>query len=513
MEGLRKKVDEKIKAKEQEKKQENSKNKEKADKKQKKEKEKMTDGNKQNMTPRRASKSIMATLIITFLVIVMVLPALLIITIITWLINLVCGWLSIAFTINLGSAVSFLGLEISIFTIIALMAFIVSAIIALLYAYYRLAPQDKWFTFLDEARAKIVVKGGEFVESLWRFKNHYMDEDGNILNKNEHIGEKEYDELDEEGNLTGNKIKKKQILISDTEQVVKEEKTLFGGFVYYGFYPFKAILGYVLKWRGVDVNQKIQPLREELVDYVLLKEDQYYAELVKNKDGDTAVEDKNKIPIEVKLLFTLRVINPYKAVFKIQNWLEASINRALTVVRQVVAAQPYDYWITDRKKLQDLIMQEVQEEILMVYGIQVVKIEIRAINPTQEYLKYTTAVAEAEREKEKEIIQAEKERRKTVILAKGEKKRIEIEYGAIEKFGDLGKLIRVAEAAEGSNLAAALQVNAVPGLQSAFNGIFGKPADQVSSEEIRELTSLLKSIAKSQTKKKAKKIKTVKTKT
>jgi regulator of protease activity HflC (stomatin/prohibitin superfamily) len=121
------------------------------------------------------------------------------------------------------------------------------------------------------------------------------------------------------------------------------------------------------------------------------------------------------------------------------------------------------------------------EEFLGRYGINVRAIEVRRVVLPEGIEKATVAQRTAEYEKQA-----------TITRAEAEAKRIEMVYGKIQSFGDLGKLIQTLEAVKESPLVTSMTVQAVPGLAEVFKEVFQRsgPEDltiKVLREDIQKL--------------------------
>lgn len=304
-----------------------------------------------------------------------------------------------------------------------------------LIVYFYLAPNNKFFTFVKEGKAKLIIKGGECVNTLIQFKGYEIDHG------------------------TGNVVR-------------GEEKHLFGGLRFYGLWPLYDVVIYNFKWTNVDQEGRIIIHEPETLDYVLLKDDVYWANVEK-------AEDKNLLPLDIEVTLTIRVINPYKAIFNVQNWLETVINRTKPAVRDSVTGKEFKDLIRNPQDIGKGIYERLQgtgllREFEESYGARVKAIEIKDINPPKEHREATLKKFLAEREREKVVVEADAER-----------KRIRAVYKTIQSFGDLGKLIRALEAAEKSPLASSLQVQAIPGLQNLVSSVYG--TSEVGKEEIKKL--------------------------
>lgn len=322
--------------------------------------------------------------------------------------------------------------------------------------YFMLAPKNLWFTFVPEARAKVVVRADGVRKILFKYKDFAMDQQGNILP------------------LT--KIPKDSVIAKSESRWTK----IFGGLKWYGFWPLDDIYIYKFRWTGIRESGEIIR-REEWLDYVLLKSDVYWMEIKK-------AEDKDLLPLDLEILLTLRVVNPYKALFNIQNWLEAVINRSGPLMREYIAEHKFNDLIAKKQQIGGEMRKSLEERGILAefynnYGIEVEAIEIKDINPPKEYREATLRP-----------FVAEQDRKAIEIRAEAEKERIQRVYKIIQEFGDLGQLVRTLEAAEKSPLAASLTVQAVPGLQEALRGVFGREPTEI---EIRELLKDLKTVLES----------------
>ncbi|MDD2913619.1 MAG: SPFH domain-containing protein [Candidatus Pacebacteria bacterium] len=287
--------------------------------------------------------------------------------------------------------------------------------------FFFLAPNNLFFTFVNEGTAKVIVKADKFEKALIQWEGRTFSY---------------FDSGDDKWN-------------------VKEgsESHLFGGLRFYGFWPLWDIYGYGFEWSGINQQEKVVYHPKRTLDYVLLKEDVYWA-------GLDRAEDKNLLPLKVELKLTVKIINPYRALFRVQNWLETLINRLKPEVRNFITQKEYGEWITEISNMGDDIFTlcaGILDEFEKEYGIKVRKIQIKELDPPPEYRENTLAPYLAEMRK-----------RATVIDADAEVERIKRVFATIRDFEDTGSLVRILEAMEKSPLPASMVVQAIPGLQEAL---------------------------------------------
>ncbi len=267
--------------------------------------------------------------------------------------------------------------------------------------YFWWAPNNLFFTFVPEGRAKVIIQGDAFKKILIQWEGYELDDNRNVV---------------EGGSL---------------------RRSLFGGLKFYGLWPVDDIYIYDFQWTGIKEDGNIDPHPKETLDYVLLKDDVYGLK-------EEKAEDKNLLPLNVTVALTVRVVNPYKALFNVQNWLETLYNRIRPYIRDFITTGTYEEFIVSQGRMGPRIYSKLEEEGIINefwdrYGIEIRKIEVKDIDPGEDFRRATLAKYLAEREKEKVVVEAE-----------AEKQRLEKVYGKIGEFGDLGKFIRTLEALEKS---------------------------------------------------------------
>ena len=343
--------------------------------------------------------------------------------------------------------------------------------------YFLLAPNNCCFTFVKEGTAKFIVRGDKFERCEIQWEGYTFDR--------------------------GEPHPEKWTVIEG-----KEPWHPLGGLRSFKW-PIEDIHIYQFSWTGVTEKREVQPHERVWLDYILLKDDVYLCVVSK-------AEDKDLIPLDLKIFLTIRVVNPYKAKFVVQNWLETVINRMEPTIRQYVAQYSFEKLIAKKQIVGGEMWNKLKEtgligrkedpegqrgEFIDRYGVEVRAIEVQDISPPETLQKIILAKTTAEREAEAEIAKAKGDKKATIIRAKGEKKRIETVYKKIGEFGDSGKLLRTLEAMEKSTLAASVTIQAIPGLPEMFRGIFGKPPEEVTLKEIRELREIVEKISKEKRKK------------
>lgn len=365
---------------------------------------------------------------------------------------------------------------------------ILGVIIALLGSflviYFLLAPNNLWFTFVQEGTAKIVVRADRPIAVLVMWRGHVLDEDWNVVPVG--VSVRNGMELKEEEDTEGAKI----------YQLKRGFRNLFGWFGslwFYGPWPLDDIYIYWFQWSNLGPDGKPIYHPKELLDYILLKEDVYFTVV---EDA----EDKDRLPLDVELILPVRVVNPYKALFRIQNWLEGVMNRIKPAVRDRITSERYDELIAKPTAIGEDIYNTLEERGVLrdfwnEYGLNLRKIEIVNIHPPEKYLETTLKEFIAKQEAKRVRITANAERYRIRTEGKGEAERVKAVYDQIMTYGDQGTLVRALEALEKSPGEGAKWIIPIPGLADLLGSVFGgKPLDRVPPDEFRQLRELVEKL-------------------
>jgi len=247
--------------------------------------------------------------------------------------------------------------------------FIGFIICSTLLIYFGLAPYNIFFTFKEEGTVKIVMrgsdeveektpenvivkvtKGGEAIKLLMQMRGYVADEDWDIVPG-------------------------------------KAPFNWWGALCFVGVWPLDRIYSYTFEWTGTRQNGDIQYHPRQRLDYILIKDDIYWCN-VEN------AEDYNLVPLNMELLLTLRIVNPYKALFVVQNWLELVINSVKPIARNLATSFSYKEAIQAKQDLSGMIFQSLQEQGFIEeardrYGVEIRKIQIKEFDPREDVREAT----------------------------------------------------------------------------------------------------------------------------
>ncbi len=228
-------------------------------------------------------------------------------------------------------------------------------------------------TIVEEGTAKAVMVFGKFSKIIFQWENHWMDYNWNI-----------WRELEEDS--------------PDKKSEKKVKGRLFGGLWIY-FWPFQKIHRYKHRWTDIrlkDSEMKVEFHEEKNFDHVLLKPAVYAFKL-------TAVETKppERIPVDVLVLVTLRIRNPYLFLFVAPPTpLEDALARVSAETRALVTGCFIDELLQLKGESLWTLLRgaKVIEETLQKWGIKLAEkgIEIREIDLPPQYQRAAGAKKEEE---------------------------------------------------------------------------------------------------------------------
>lgn len=303
-----------------------------------------------------------------------------------------------------------------------------------------LASRNIFWTIVEEGKAKAVLKFGQFKRILLVYKGYRVN-----LSEGEKEGESERERV----NLSEGK--------SEGDIIIEEDKSNSpkSGLKWIGVPFIHSIHRYKFRWVSFEqaeekgkLVQKTIP-HEELIDYILVQDDVYYTFIRESETSDM-------IPVDVDLLLTIRIVNPYKALFRVQNWLEATLNQLKPVLRRYIASKKLAELINRKegaaREFEDLLhgagaeidteetgKVDIGDYLERHYGVRIKKVGFVNIDPTGErgkiYQELMSKKWEAERNKEQ-----------IMTLAEAEVERLKMVYEKIESFGETGLFIRTLEA-------------------------------------------------------------------
>lgn len=230
------------------------------------------------------------------------------------------------------------------------------------------------FTIVKEGTARAVTTLGKFSKILFQWEGHWMDEKWTILRE---------DEKSEHGEkTTGWRI--------------------LGGLYFYGIWPIHKVHRYKHRWTDIRIREDGKmglEFHEEELGHVLLKPAVYAIQLF-------AVETAppERIPVDVLVLITLRIENPYLFLFvapptpieDVLARISASMRATITdcILDDLLTIKGESLWAEEKEEKPEgekplLKGTKVIEDTLQKWGMKLADrgIEIRVIDLPPDYQK------------------------------------------------------------------------------------------------------------------------------
>ncbi|MBT3274044.1 MAG: SPFH/Band 7/PHB domain protein [Spirochaetales bacterium] len=157
----------------------------------------------------------------------------------------------------------------------------------------------------------------------------------------------------------------------------------------------------------------VVPIVQKIAYKHLLKEE------VLDVDPQVCITSDN-VQVTVDGILYLKVMDPVKAAYGIDNYRYATAQLAKTTMRSQLGRLELDRSFSERDDLNDAIVRAV-DEASDPWGIKVTRYEIKDISPTQTIEEAMKQQMRAEREKRAEILSSEGDKEARINVSKGER--------------------------------------------------------------------------------------------
>ena len=129
---------------------------------------------------------------------------------------------------------------------------------------------------------------------------------------------------------------------------------------------------------------------------------------------------KDNIGLTVDGVLYLKVLDPYKASYGVEDYAFAVTQLAQTTMRSEIGKMDLDKTFEERDSLNAAIVSTINDAA-MPWGVQVLRYEIKDITPPRSVLEAMERQMKAERDKRATILESEGERQSAINVAEGEK--------------------------------------------------------------------------------------------
>jgi len=201
---------------------------------------------------------------------------------------------------------------------------------------------------------------------------------------------------------------------------------------------------------------------------------------------------RDNISLTIDGVLYYKVLEPYKAAYGIESYQYAVIQLAQTSMRSEIGKMELDKSFEERDSLNARIIDAINQASA-AWGVQVMRYEIRDIQPPASVLDAMEKQMRAEREKRAAILDSEGKRQAAINLAEGEKQATVLAAEAQRE----EQVLKAQGEARSIELVASAKANALKTIGEAANSESGQAAVQL--ELASEAIAAKKAIARSST--------------
>jgi len=172
---------------------------------------------------------------------------------------------------------------------------------------------------------------------------------------------------------------------------------------------------------------------------------------------------KDNVVVTVDAIVFYEATDPVKLVYNVANFFDAATKLAQTNLRNVVGEMELDQALTSRETI-NTKLREVLDDATDKWGVRIVRVEIKRIDPPADVTQAMHRQMKAEREKRANILEAEGFRQAKILEAEGQRQstilRAEGEAEAVRRVAEAEKF-RLHTEASGQGQAITTVFNAI----------------------------------------------------
>jgi len=183
---------------------------------------------------------------------------------------------------------------------------------------------------------------------------------------------------------------------------------------------------------------------------------------------------KDNISLSVDGVLYLKVIDPYKASYGVEDYRFAVVQLAQTTMRSEIGKIDLDKSFEERDALNVAIVHAINEAS-EPWGVQVLRYEIKDIEPPRSVLEAMERQMKAERDKRASILESEGARQSAINVAEGEKQSQVLAAQADRE----QQILRAQGEAQAIEMVAAAKAKALEIIGQAANSESGQKAVQL----------------------------------
>jgi len=160
---------------------------------------------------------------------------------------------------------------------------------------------------------------------------------------------------------------------------------------------------------------------------------------------------KDNVGMAVDGVIYVQIVDPYQATYDINNVFMAVVNLAQTNLRSVLGTMTLDETLSNREVINGRLLESLDRETGK-WGIKVLRVEIKRLDPPDDVQNAMSKQMKAEREKRAQILEAEWYKQSLITKSEGDKQSQilqaegERESQLLRAQGEASAMVAVAEA-------------------------------------------------------------------
>ncbi|MBO4596314.1 MAG: SPFH/Band 7/PHB domain protein [Bacteroidaceae bacterium] len=174
---------------------------------------------------------------------------------------------------------------------------------------------------------------------------------------------------------------------------------------------------------GINI---IIPFIDKPKELVVLKHNSYrYTDVIDLREqvydfDKQNVITKDNVQTQINALLYFQIVDPFKAVYEIDNLPNAIEKLTQTTLRNIIGELELDETLTSRDTI-NTKLRAVLDDATDKWGIKVNRVELQDITPPASVLNAMEKQMQAERNKRAEILNSEGEKQSAILRSEGEK--------------------------------------------------------------------------------------------
>jgi regulator of protease activity HflC (stomatin/prohibitin superfamily) len=130
---------------------------------------------------------------------------------------------------------------------------------------------------------------------------------------------------------------------------------------------------------------------------------------------------KDNSPTNVDAVIYIKIMDPYKAFYEVQNYRQATVFLAQTTLRSAIGEMELDEILSNREVI-NAKLRDILDTATDAWGVKVDAVEIREVDPVGPVKAAMEEQTSAERERRAAILRAEGQKRSAILVAEGDKR-------------------------------------------------------------------------------------------